>query len=892
MKSIAFSLLFLTSVGSAIAQPFADAEYLSSTPFILNGAALIDLEGDGDLDAFSSGTAFNGSGIEVWVNNNGVFELDSQTIPFSESGANIFGVADIDMDGDDDFATVIKNRLVWFPNDGTGNFGNPTLIDSEMGDIRNIEFENLDGISGDEMIVTLRTNDQVGIYVNDGIGGFGPVNIVASQSVDPIDVLFDDLDGDGIKDMVVACLNSCDVTWYKGLGGLDFGPQQLLGGDQVGTYKLALADYDQNGHIDIAAIGFGSDDLSIFFNSGGGNFGGRTIISTTIDGPVDLAVGDFNNDGNQDLCVGTQEELFATYFEGDGAGGFTQMSMAELGSVASSQVMLAGDVDNDGRIDLVTASSFDNKLALLKQHQFNVPSGSLPFEPQTLINKPASGISDMILIDMNEDGLDDILSTETKSGRVVQYTNLANGSFGQQKEIMNLGEGVSGLASDDLDGDGFYDIAVSSISDSSLVLFLNQGDGVTFIPTLVDQVLDEPYSPFLSDLDDDGDLDIILAVGWDAVIYIYPNNGNGTFAERITLCDNCLFSRLTSAQDLNDDGLPEVLVYKGSGQAIAMYENLGSMQFGESVNLIGSFNGARDVEYIDFDNDGDLDVFGTAIYDPRINYAENLGELNFAPASEIPINVSRSHDIEAIDVDMDGDLDIAYTGATNNTLSVIYMEDGEFLGKRTVDKIYYNPTNLLAGDFDEDGKPDLVTGFDNFVAFYSSQALTCAASRPINLANEITETTIDFSWSPIEGTQGCRLYLRDNTGDIQEQNILGEDLGGFSAPLGFFNAGSLYYWRVECACSINPLELTEASKWEGLFVPSNLPLEVFPNPAEEILVVQSNKSDLNNESYTIHDLLGRIMLQGKYTGSINLESLESGYYLITIGGDATKFLKN
>jgi hypothetical protein len=64
----------------------------------LKGAVLIDVDGNGGLDALAGGVGFNDSGIETWINENGDFELRSGNIPFSQFGAGTFAVGDVDMD--------------------------------------------------------------------------------------------------------------------------------------------------------------------------------------------------------------------------------------------------------------------------------------------------------------------------------------------------------------------------------------------------------------------------------------------------------------------------------------------------------------------------------------------------------------------------------------------------------------------------------------------------------------------------------------------------------------------------------------------------------------------------------------------------------------------------
>ncbi len=68
-----------------------------------------------------------------------------------------------------------------------------------------------------------------------------------------------------------------------------------------------------------------------------------------------MAVGDFNSDGHADLCVGASNVSAPTIFLGDGTGTFTELFIPETGGTANPERFLAGDVDNDGKTDLVTS---------------------------------------------------------------------------------------------------------------------------------------------------------------------------------------------------------------------------------------------------------------------------------------------------------------------------------------------------------------------------------------------------------------------------------------------------------------------------------------------------------------------------------------------------------
>jgi len=885
-------LLAFTLAGNVNAQVFSQAQFLSSTPFELKGALLIDLDGDGDLDALAGGVGFNDSGIETWVNNNGQFELVNGNIPFSQFGGGVFAAADVDSDGDMDFATVIESTLVVFRNNGTGQFASPSILESDAGDVRSIAFGQLDAVLGPEMVITRIDSEDVLLYANDGAGNYGPAITVTTESVDPIDALIGDFNGDGLNDISVACLNSCDVTWHENFGSLSFGPQVSLGMDQIGTYKLALGDFDENGHLDIASVGFGSDDLSVFYNNGGGSFQPRTVISTNVDGATNLATGDFNDDGNLDLCVGAENINLPTLFLGDGSGNFLEILLEDNGSVSNPEAYLAGDVDGDGLLDLVTASQNDNKLAWFKQKPELVSDLENPFEDQQVINKPASRVNDLVAADLDGDGKDDLLTTEGSSGRVAWYKNNLPEAFGEHEVLLDLNEGLAGLDAGDIDGDGTMDIVVSNVQDSSVVLYYNQGGGTSFSEAIIDQGLDGPYGPVLADLDNDGDLDILQSSGWDETVYIYPNLGAGTFGGRITLCNDCLFSTAIAAKDLNGDNLPEVLVYVGQNQEVVIYENLGNLTFGIPELIIDNINGCRDIQFSDFDNDGDLDVFASGIFVNRIKYAENLGNLNFAAETEVPFLVQSVYSIQFLDVDQDGQEDIAYTDFFSNRILYIRIENGNFVERKAIDNnAYQNPSSLLAADFAGDGIPDIVSGYWNYVAFYENLASPCVSLIPENLEVSFQNNMVTFSWDPIPDTEGCRITVQNQQGMVNGRNIIGQDVSGFSAPQGALTGGPDFSWRVVCACSLFPLELTSNSSVGFFSFPQGLVL--FPNPAQESLSVQFESGfDPSGTNFRITDLQGRTVREGIYSSHINLSELDMGYYLIEIDGKVSRFLKD
>ena len=69
-------------------------------------------------------------------------------------------------------------------------------------------------------------------------------------------------------------------------------------------------------------------------------------------------------------------------------------------------------------------------------------------------------------------------------------------------------------------------------------------------------------------------------------------------------------------------------------------------------------------------------------------------------------------------------------------------------------------------------------------------------------------------------------------------------------------------------------------------------IEVFPNPSQETIQVRSNSNlILDGENYSVTDLQGRVLDRGIYNSSLHVGELPSGYYLLRIGNETVRFLK-
>lgn len=335
-------------------------------------------------------------------------------------------------------------------------------------------------------------------------------------------------------------------------------------------------------------------------------------------GPVDVALGDVSNNGLMDIVVlargGDTDDVVAT-LEADGVGGFVGGTTEPVPGPASR--LRLGDMDNDDDLDVVVHGG---DIVWLRNQ------GSFFLNYEVADNFGGSwDVSDILLSDLNDDGVLDIAYTEAY-GRAWVAGVLTNGVWnsGASGLFPGPGEGASGMAIGVLSQDGDDDIDVLAFNQyqSAAVVLPGNGDGgfavgpeVELCTSDVDGVrygeiadfnndgmsdvvvtcmdgdgavtfgsakgfgspvalpLAGAFKPSVADLDADGDDDIILASTTLDRAVMFINDGSGVFevSDRQFMAPGPVYAAV--AGDLNDDGATDVVVIaspEGPG-AIAVY---------------------------------------------------------------------------------------------------------------------------------------------------------------------------------------------------------------------------------------------------------------------------------------------------------------------------------
>ncbi len=202
-----------------------------------------------------------------------------------------------------------------------------------------------------------------------------------------------DFNGDALLDMAVWAGNS--VETYRGIAGGGIGTHASTGPSTYRSRALVVADFNADGRDDIAAR-MEQDNIEVKLGSASGV---SAVSSASLDPGgvgynVQLAAGDFDGNGTIDLVtngflnpVGGPFETI-NIFRGNGAGGFGAAESLVLGSNEDVYALTAGDFDGDGRDDVAVAvqqgAPFGQQFLIVPielRVRFGAASGSPPLGP-------------------------------------------------------------------------------------------------------------------------------------------------------------------------------------------------------------------------------------------------------------------------------------------------------------------------------------------------------------------------------------------------------------------------------------------------------------------------------------------------------------------------------
>ena len=267
---------------------------------------------------------------------------------------------------------------------------------------------------------------------------------------------------------------------------------------------------------------------------------------------------------------------------------FALKSNFSTGSYPTS--VATGDLDGDGKPDLAVTNLSNNNVSLF----LNTSTvGNINFAPRVDFSSATLPIS-VGIGDIDGDGKPDIVTANNSSATIMVLQNLSTSGNLNFSSALSLTTGSSprSVSLGDIDGDGKAEIVVANTTSSTLSVFRNLSTaGSINLSSKVDFVTgSQPRSVSLGDIDGDGKTDLTVSNEISSTVSVFRNTSSigvinsGSFAGKVDFSTS--LPQTVRAGDLDLDGKPDIIMAESNG--ISILRNLASGSPLTEINVKGN----------------------------------------------------------------------------------------------------------------------------------------------------------------------------------------------------------------------------------------------------------------------------------------------------------------
>lgn len=334
------------------------------------------------------------------------------------------------------------------------------------------------------------------------------------------------------------------------------------------SYGLVAGNFTHNGHTSVIATNtvyyYPEDNpgnLEIYPSSGGGTFG-APVLTPDGDDPLYLASADLTGTGLLDVVSASFDDGTLTVFYNDAQAPGTFGAPVILSSPGASQVAI-GDMNNDGLQDLVSA---DFNVSLFVQ--------TAPGTFASPVSLYAGGANWVAVGDLNNDGIPDVALTDSVGVKVLLHTGAA-GSLTYAAPVavftQSVNPGITGanlIAIADVNGDGLNDLVITDPgpvgSPPTVNILLQDASAPGTFRAPVSYPLSGnsvPQSIVVADVNGDGHPDIVIGGSTQVQVLLQDASAPGAFLAAVSYATTNAAE--IAVADVNGDGLVDIVVPVG-----------------------------------------------------------------------------------------------------------------------------------------------------------------------------------------------------------------------------------------------------------------------------------------------------------------------------------------
>ena len=298
-----------------------------------------------------------------------------------------------------------------------------------------------------------------------------------------------DLNNDGIMDLVHLKDSAGNYSVWLSAPNGEFTVTEYNSGEDLTTGTWQTMDVDGNGVQDLVHLKDNAGNFSFWYSSGHGTFIVSPNPASTVDTQLTSGswqVLDVNGDGFPDLVhFPITSNPFVWRSTGMPGSAFvvTQVSntAADFMGNASAGPVLTLDLNGDGLADMIhlsnrftTVGGYDGVVTWMSNGNgtFTITKSANPGPP------PGGSAANWQLLDVNGDGLLDLVNLASSAGKVVMWIAKGDGTFTASEFTSTLDTNLAGGIWQivDFNGDGLSDLIHLTPTTDSFRVWLSKGD--------------------------------------------------------------------------------------------------------------------------------------------------------------------------------------------------------------------------------------------------------------------------------------------------------------------------------------------------------------------------------------------------------------------------------